>query len=74
MPGVAYLCYGVSCLASAFYDGVCMTLCACMMQGQKRQFGQPGQPTKTALQIYEALTALQQEKAEDPFGWVVPVA
>jgi hypothetical protein len=43
------------------------------MQGQKRQFGEPGQPTKTALQIYEALTALQQEKAHDPFGWVLPV-
>jgi hypothetical protein len=27
-----------------------------------------------ALELYEALTGLQQEKIEDPFGgWVVPV-
>lgn len=26
-----------------------------------------------ALELYTALTSLQQEKAEDPFGWVVPV-
>ena len=43
------------------------------MQGEKRQFGEEGQPTKVALQIYESLTALQQLKTEDPFGWVVPV-
>ncbi|CAL5223128.1 g5593 [Coccomyxa viridis] len=42
-------------------------------QGEKRQFGEEGQPTKVALQIYESLTALQQLKTEDPFGWVVPV-
>lgn len=46
---------------------------AYLLQGQRRQFGQEGQPTKTALQIYEALTALQQEKAPDSFGWVVPI-
>jgi hypothetical protein len=33
-----------------------------------------GQPGKVALELYEALTALQQERAEDPFGWVDPVA
>lgn len=43
------------------------------MQGEKKQFGEPGEPTKTALQIYETLTALQQQKTKDPFGWVVPV-
>lgn len=26
-----------------------------------------------ALELYEALTGLQQEKTADPFGWVVPV-
>ena len=44
-----------------------------LLQGEKRQFGEEGQPTKVALQIYETLTALQQLKTEDPFGWVVPV-
>ncbi|BDA50893.1 Branched-chain-amino-acid aminotransferase 5, chloroplastic [Coccomyxa sp. Obi] len=43
-------------------------------RGQRKQFGEPGKPTKTALRIYEALTALQQEAGEDPFGWIVPVA
>ncbi len=43
------------------------------VQGQKRQFGQPGVPGEVALQLYAALTALQQEEAQDPFGWVVPV-
>lgn len=43
------------------------------MQGEKKQFGVPGQPTKVALQIYETLTAIQQLKSEDPFGWVFPV-
>lgn len=26
-----------------------------------------------ALELYQALTGLQQEKSEDPFGWVAPV-
>lgn len=26
-----------------------------------------------ALELYKALTELQQEVAEDPFGWVYPV-
>jgi len=25
------------------------------------------------LELYEALTALQQERAPDDFGWVVPI-
>ena len=62
------------------------TLCRCVQsccylssaavaraQGQKRQFGKPGVPGEVALQLYAALTALQQEEAQDPFGWVVPV-
>ncbi|KAK9907767.1 hypothetical protein WJX75_009620 [Coccomyxa subellipsoidea] len=43
-------------------------------RGVRKQFGEAGQPTRTALRLYEALTALQQEKADDPFGWIVPVA
>lgn len=42
-------------------------------QGRRRQYCQPGQPGKVSLEMYEALTSLQQERAEDPFGWVVPV-
>ena len=44
------------------------------VQGKRRQFGTPGQPGDVTLQLYSALAALQQEKAKDPFGWVVPVA
>ena len=43
------------------------------LQGEERQFGEEGQPTKVALQIYETLTALQQLNTEDPFGWIAPV-
>ena len=42
-------------------------------QGEKRQFGEVGQPTKTALELYDALTGLQTERLPDPFGWVHPV-
>ena len=42
-------------------------------QGERRQFGEPGQPGPVALELYEQLTGLQQEKLEDPFGWVHPV-
>lgn len=42
-------------------------------QGERRQFGEVGQPGKTALELYDALTGLQQEKYPDPFGWVHPV-
>jgi branched-chain amino acid aminotransferase len=39
-------------------------------EGKKRQFGEPGVPTGTALELYEALTGLQQERIPDDFGWV----
>lgn len=42
-------------------------------QGERRQFGEPGVPGKTALELYDALTGLQQEKYPDTFGWVHPV-
>jgi len=41
--------------------------------GERRQFGQPGEPTPVALELYNALTSLQDGKADDPLGWVVPV-
>lgn len=28
---------------------------------------------KVTLELYEALTAIQQQSSPDPFGWVVPV-
>lgn len=43
------------------------------MQGRRRQYGEPGRPGPVALEMYEALTSLQQERSDDPFGWVVPV-
>ena len=42
-------------------------------QGERRQFNQSGQPGKVALEMYTALTDIQQERAEDTFGWVYPV-
>lgn len=39
-------------------------------KGERRQFGNPGEPTATALELYDALTGLQQEKIPDTFGWV----
>ena len=41
-----------------------------LLQGKRRQYGDPGVPNPVALDLYEALTGLQQEKTEDPFGWV----
>ena len=42
-------------------------------QGRRRQYCKAGQPGRVALEMYEALTSLQQERSEDPFNWVVPV-
>jgi branched-chain amino acid aminotransferase len=42
-------------------------------EGRRRQFGAEGEPTPVALELYSALTALQQEREPDPFGWVHPV-
>jgi branched-chain amino acid aminotransferase len=43
-------------------------------KGEKKQFGEVvGQPGKVALELYETLTGLQQEKLPDSFGWVYPV-
>lgn len=43
------------------------------MQGKRRQFSPPGEPSKVALELYTALTDIQLERAEDPYGWVYPV-
>ncbi|PRW58452.1 branched-chain amino acid aminotransferase [Chlorella sorokiniana] len=42
-------------------------------EGKRRQFGEPGQPSPVALELYDQLTGLQQERYPDPFGWVYPV-
>lgn len=42
-------------------------------QGKKKTFGEPGKFSPVALELYEQLTGLQQERLPDPFGWVVPV-
>lgn len=42
-------------------------------EGVRRQFGEPGQPSPVALELYDQLTGLQQERYADPFGWVYPV-
>ena len=43
-------------------------------EGQRRQFGQAGQPTPVALELYDRLTGLQTERYEDKFGWVHPLS
>mmetsp|Transcript_468 Transcript_468/g.1083 ORF Transcript_468/g.1083 Transcript_468/m.1083 type:complete len:406 (-) Transcript_468:29-1246(-) len=39
-------------------------------KGTRRDFGENGGPTPTALELYESLTGLQQERIPDTFGWV----
>eukprot|EP00889_Picochlorum_renovo_P007690 jgi/Picre1/34720/NNA_002186.t1 len=39
-------------------------------KGTRRDFGENGEPTATALELYESLTGLQQERIPDTFGWV----
>jgi branched-chain amino acid aminotransferase len=41
--------------------------------GERRQFGEPGQAGPVALELYDQLTGIQQERYPDPFGWVLPV-
>jgi len=42
-------------------------------KGEKKQFGKEGEPTPVGLQLYKALTGIQTEEVENPFGWVEPV-
>ena len=42
-------------------------------KGGRRQYAEDGQPGSVALELYDQLTGLQQERYPDPFGWVVPV-
>eukprot|EP00192_Tetraselmis_astigmatica_P012806 CAMPEP_0117660908 /NCGR_PEP_ID=MMETSP0804-20121206/7238_1 /TAXON_ID=1074897 /ORGANISM="Tetraselmis astigmatica, Strain CCMP880" /LENGTH=404 /DNA_ID=CAMNT_0005467707 /DNA_START=62 /DNA_END=1276 /DNA_ORIENTATION=+ len=59
-----------------FTTGTAVVLCAVgslTYNGTRKQFGTPGSPTPVALQLYTALTDLQDQKADDPYGWVVPV-
>ncbi|EFJ46286.1 branched chain amino acid aminotransferase [Volvox carteri f. nagariensis] len=42
-------------------------------RGQRKQYTEPGQAGKVALEMYANLTDIQTERAEDKFGWVVPI-
>lgn len=56
-----------------FTTGTAVVLCSVgslTYQGTKQRYGTEGQPRPVALELYEALTGLQQERTEDPFGWV----
>ncbi|KAJ9525110.1 hypothetical protein QJQ45_017329 [Haematococcus lacustris] len=60
-----------------FTTGTAVVVCSVgslTYQGRRREFTQQGQPGKVALEMYTSLTDIQAEKADDPFGWVVPVA
>lgn len=59
-----------------FTSGTAVVVCSVgsiTYKGQRRQYGEKGQPGPVTLELYEALTAIQQERAPDDFGWVVPV-
>nr|QKY15323.1 branched chain amino acid aminotransferase (BCAT) [Polytomella parva] len=57
-----------------FTTGTAVVLCSVgslSYKGDRRQFAKDGKPTAVALDLYQALTGIQTEKIEDPFGWVV---
>ena len=59
-----------------FTTGTAVVVCAVgslTHAGTRRQYGEAGQPTPVALELYEALTGLQQEVVPDGHGWVYPV-
>jgi len=56
-----------------FTTGTAVVLCpvgSLTYGGERRQFGQPGEPTPAALKLYTALTDIQLGKLPDPYGWV----
>jgi branched-chain amino acid aminotransferase len=59
-----------------FTTGTAVVVCSVgslTYRGTKRSFTAEGQAGSTALELYNALTQLQTEQAEDPFGWVYKV-
>jgi len=60
-----------------FTTGTAVVLCAVgsiTYLGEKKCYGTSGEPTPVALELYEALTGLQDLRLPDPDNWVVPVA
>ena len=56
-----------------FTTGTAVVLCpvgSLTYGGERRQFGEPGEPTPAALKLYTALTDIQLGKSPDPYGWV----
>ncbi len=48
-------------------------LCMCMCINTLTPCVHPRPRAQVALEMYGALTDIQTEKAEDKFGWVMPV-
>lgn len=42
-------------------------------KGHRHTFCEDNKPGSVSLRLYEALTGIQQERLDDPFGWVHPV-
>lgn len=42
--------------------------------GEKTVFGEEGKPGPVCQALYDAITALQTEEADDARGWVVPLS
>lgn len=75
-PHSILLPYPPPCAPQIFTTGTAVVVSAVgslTHQGKKKTFGEPGKFSPVALELYEQLTGLQQERLPDPFGWVVPV-
>eukprot|EP00884_Botryococcus_braunii_P001119 jgi/Botrbrau1/11007/Bobra.101_1s0005.1 len=59
-----------------FTSGTAVVVCSVgslTYRGERKVFQDGEQAGPIALELYDALTSIQLERAEDPFGWVVPV-
>ena len=59
-----------------FTSGTAVVICtvgSLTFKGQRRQFGEVGEPTPVGLKLYQKLTGLQNEAIDDPYGWIRPV-
>lgn len=59
-----------------FTTGTAVVVCSVgslTHRGVRKAYTEPGQPGKVALEMYNALTDIQSEKAVDTEGWVVPI-
>lgn len=59
-----------------FTTGTAVVLCSVdslTYNDMTRQYGKEGEAMPVALELYQKLTDIQIEMAEDTFNWIVPV-